>query len=216
MKFENVRVGLGKVYKAEIISIIAAIIAIVASVLLTVMGKIISTDGESINVTDVISVISMLVAVVFGIIAFFLNISGINTASKEDESFKNALILLIVGIIASLVYSFLNTRNSSLAGLFDSIHNISELFVSYFVLNGCISVARQKGNEQVAESSKKAIRLIIIVWVIAIAFSILSSFLGTDGVKGTIFGIVGIAETVLSLISYLIYLRALRKTIDIL
>ena len=59
MNYDNAKKGLGRIYTAEILEILATIVAIVAVVLMTVLGAILK-DGESVNVTDVISVISLL------------------------------------------------------------------------------------------------------------------------------------------------------------
>ena len=88
------------------------------------------------NTADVVSLISMLVALVLGIVSFFLNLLGIISASKDDEGFKNALYMVIIGIIASIVASILKTKHPTIAGYFETINDVSELFVFYYVISG--------------------------------------------------------------------------------
>ena len=62
MEFENAKIGLRKVYNAQILSIIASIIGIVGTVVMTVLGKAIQSGAENYNSSDIISVIFLIVA----------------------------------------------------------------------------------------------------------------------------------------------------------
>ena len=213
--FENARKGLGKVYKAEILTIIAGIIGVIAAIVMFVMGKAIKTEAASVNTADIVSLISMLVAVVIAIVSFFLNLFGIIAASKDDEGFKNALITLVIGIIASLVGSVLSSKHPDIASYFESLSDVAELFVMYYVIAGCVSIANKKNNEKLAATGNKMKVVIIVIWLIGL---VLNFFKGLANAKGTVAGtayiilvIVGAAAT---LVSYIAYLIILRKTID--
>ena len=214
MNFENAKKGIGKIFKAEIIAIIAAFIAIVSGIVLIVLA-IAAENGAQVNTADVVSVISLIVAAILGVIAFFLNLVGIISASKDDESFKNALIMLIFGIVASIISSILQAKSPSLAKAFSTANDISELFVTYYVISGCVSLALKKGNQEVADKGKKAINLIFIVWSLAIIVGAFGTIF-TKKAGAVVAGLLGLVTIVLSIIAYIIYLGVLKKTSDIL
>ncbi len=212
--FENAKTGIKKIYRAEVLTIFAAIVAIISTIVFLVVGTAVK-DGKSVNVADIVSLISLIVAGILAIVAFFLNLSGIVTASKDEESFKNALIMLFFGIIVSIVSTVLQSRNPSLSKAFATANDISELFVTYYVLTGCINLAQKKGNQEVADKSKKALNLILIVWALAILVGAISTIV-TKSAGEIVAGILGIVTILLSIISYFVYLGALKRTSAIL
>ena len=214
MNFENAKKGIGKIYKAEVVSIIAAIIAIVAGTVLIALG-IASKNGAKVNIADVISLISLIVAAVLAIIAFFLNLFGIINASKDEASFRNALIMLIVGIVASIISTAYQTKNPTLSKSFATTNDIAELFVTYYVLSGCVSLALKKGNQEVADKGKRAITFFLIVWALVILVGALGAIL-TKNAGTIVAGVIGLVTIVLSVVAYFIYLGVLRKTLNIL
>ena len=217
MKFENAKKGIKRVYNAEILSIIAAIIAIVAAVLLLVLGKA-AKEGKA-NITDVISLISLIAAGIIGIVSDFLNIAGILAASKDSEDFKNALYTLIVGIVASILSTALASKASSISNALSVTENICELLVAYYVINGCTNIAHQLGKADVEETGKKTMKLFLTVWIISIVVQALGKVLARLSQESLVMSIISsllaIAALVLGLICYIIYLKLLRKTIDI-
>lgn len=215
--FENARKGLDKVYKAEILTIIAAIIGIVAAIVLFAMGRIVRTEAASINTADIVSLISLLVALVIGIISFFLNLFGIIGASKDDESFKNALIMLVIGIIASIVASILSSKHPDIASYFNTLNDIAELFVMYYVISGCVSIAATKKNDKLEATGRRIKIYIIIIWVIGLVINFFKGSFqakGTASAGGVIYIVLAIVGGVATLVSYIAYLVILRKTID--
>lgn len=210
MEYENAKKGLRKVYNAQILLIIAAIISIVSVVVMTVLGKAIQSGAQDINNTDVISVLFIIAAGIISIIAFFLNFIGVGKASRDDESFKNALIMLVIGLASSVISSALQNRLPNLARYLDYLHDISSLLVSYYVIGGCMSIAGKKNEEGLVSTCKTARTFIIIAWVITIVLEFLSG-----AVNGFI-GVLAIVAAICEIVSYIIYLVILSKTLRIL
>ena len=217
MKFDNAKTGIKRIYNAEILSIIAAIVAIVAAVLLVILGSF-TKDGQ-VNATDVISTISLVVAGIIGVVAYIMNIVGISTASKDSEDFKNALYMAIGAILTSVVSSLLQKSSPSFAGALQVSENIFEMLTAYYVINGCTNLAKQIGNAAVEAEGKKTMKLFITVWIVSIVVETLGKIVeraSKTQVLTIIAGILSIAALVLGLICYIIFLKLLRKTIDIL
>ena len=215
MANENARRGIGRIYTAEILSIIAAIISIVATVLMTLLGAAIKTDGESFNINDVISIITLVVGLVIAIVAFFLNLTGIRRASEDEPAFSSALIALIGQIVLSVLSTALSKH--SFSEFLNTAESVCEILVTYFVICGCINLAKRLNKEDVATYGKETIRMIFIVWIAGIILDLISGILGKGGTVGSIISaILGIAALVCMIITYIMYLRLLRKTINIL
>jgi hypothetical protein len=215
MKYENARRGLGKVFAGEIVSIIATIIGIIAAVIMSVRGTALQTDGALINTSDIVSLLSAIGALGLTAIAFILNLVGVIGASKDDEGFKNALILLIIGIIASIVSTVLATKHPNISGYLSSLSDICQLFVLYYVVCGCLNIAEAKRNTGLAASCKRARIIILIIWVISLVLNFFNnSSKAKEGTIGTVTLILAIAGGVATILSYIIYLSVLRRTID--
>ena len=177
---------------------------------MTVLGKAIQSGAEDINNTDVISVLFIIAAGIISIIAFFLNFIGVGKASRDDESFKNALIMLVVGIGAFVLSSALQSRLPNVARYLDYLYDISSLFVSYYVIGGCMSIAGKKNEEGLVSTCKTARTFIIIAWIITIVLEFLSG-----AVNGFV-GVLAIVAAICEIVSYIIYLVILSKTLRIL
>ena len=215
MANENARKGICRIYNAEILSIIAAIISIVATVLMTLFGIAIKSDGQSVNINDVISVITLIIGIVIAIVAFFLNLTGIRRASEDEPAFSSALIALILQIVFSVLGSVLS--KNSIAEFLGIAESVCEILVTYFVICGCINLAKRLNKEDVATYGKETIRMIFIVWIAGIILDLIGGILGKGGTVGSIISaILGIAALVCMIITYIMYLRLLRKTINIL
>lgn len=215
MKFENARKGLGKIFAGEVVSIIATVITVAAAVLIAYSGTLLKAEGKSINTTDIISLISMIVALVLTVVAFLLNLIGIIAASKDDEGFKNALAVLVLGLVATIVSSILLKSHPNIAGYLSSLHDICQLFVLYYVVSGCVSIASSMKKDNLVSSGNRAKVIIIIVWVISLVLNFLNKNNAKNETVGTIALILTIAGGVASIVSYIIYLSVIRRTIDI-
>ena len=210
MEFENAKNGLRKVYNAQILSIIAAIIGIVSAAVMAVLGKAIQSNAESVNTTDVVSIIFLIVAGILAIVAFILNFVGIGRTSKDDESFKNALMMLVIAIAASVIGSAIQTKFPGTAKYLDYLHDLATLFVTYYVIGGCMSIAEKKNDVNLAATCKTARTFIIVAWVITIVLEFLSG--AVNGLVTVLAIVGGLCE----IVAYIIYLVILSKTLKIL
>ena len=207
--FDNAKKGIKKIYKAEILSIIATIVAIVAAVLLVILGSFVK-DGQ-VNSTDVISTISLIVAAIIGVVAYIMNLIGIGNASKDSEDFKNALYMTIAALIVSVVASILNKSKPSMSHALGVSENILEMLAAYYVINGCIGIAKKLAKPELEQYGNKSMKLFLTVWILSVVVDVLSKILGSGSV---IAGIIGIIALILALVSYVIYLKLLNKTLN--
>ena len=215
MNAENAKLGIRKIYRAQILSIFVSIFSVAGAIAMIGFGKVISSGGKSINNTDVVSLIVLLASMVLGLITFILNLRGIMISSKDEPKFKEALASVILGLVASILAAVFSNSNPSLSSIFESASNIAELFTAYYIIRGCINLARQNNDEKIAKSGKRAIIMNIIALVLAAVLKGAPTIIPSAG-KESVKAILSLVSLVLPIIAYVVYLRVLRRTSDIL
>ena len=131
--------------------------------------------------------------------------------------FVYIIIMLIIGIIASIVATILSKNHANIAGYFNTINDISELFVMYYVISGCVSIAQTKKHDKLAATGNRVKIYIIVIWVIGLVINFFKGSFEAKGAAsagGVIYIVLAVVGAVATLVSYIAYLVILRKTID--
>ena len=202
MQFPNALEGVKKIYKAEIIALIGGIVGFVAAILALVGAKTGSAGGLAGGGFLIIA------ASVLFIIAFIMNIVGLNKAKPDEENFKNALYMVFAGIVLSIVVGA--TKDGTLIHtLGESLSNICNLLVNYLVATALLNLANRLGDAAVAQKAKSVRTLLTIVWIIAIVLRILGDTFTSKA--GTIAVVLALIAAVIEIIAYIVYLVLLSK-----
>lgn len=202
MQFPNALEGVKKIYKAEIIALIGGIVGFVAAILALVGAKSGSVGGLAGGGFLIIA------ASVLFIIAFIMNIVGLNKAKPDEENFKNALYMVLVGIVLSIVVGA--TKEGTLIHtLGESLSNICNLLVNYLVATALLNLANRLGDAAVAQKAKTVRTLLTIVWIIALVLQVIGNTFTAKA--GTIAFILVLIASVIEIIAYIIYLVLLSK-----
>ena len=130
-----------------------------------------------------------------------------NRASRDEEAFRNALIAVIVGIVASALVG-LSKTDSFMHGLGSTLNDVCNFLVSYLVCKGIVNLANRLGDEELAARGQKVMKLLKIVWAIAIVMGILSAVLGRGNALNVILTIV---SGVCAIVAYILYLKLLSR-----
>ena len=202
MQFPNALEGVKKIYKAEIIALIGGIVGFVAAILALVGAKSGSVGGLAGGGFLIIA------ASVLFIIAFIMNIVGLNKAKPDEENFKNALNMVLVGIVLSIVVGA--TKEGTLIHtLGESLSNICNLLVNYLVATALLNLANRLGDAAVAQKAKTVRTLLTVVWIIALVLQVIGNTFTAKA--GTIAFILVLIASVIEIIAYIIYLVLLGK-----
>lgn len=202
MQFPNALEGVKKIYKAEIIALIGGIVGFVAAILALVGAKSGSVGGLAGGGFLIIA------ASVLFIIAFIMNIVGLNKAKPDEENFKNALYMVLVGIVLSIVVGA--TKEGTLIHtLGESLSNICNLLVNYLVATALLNLANRLGDAAVAQKAKTVRTLLTVVWIIALVLQVIGNTFTAKA--GTIAFILVLIASVIEIIAYIIYLVLLCK-----
>ena len=206
MQFPNALEGVKKIYKAEILALISAAVGVVA-VIIMLIGAI----GESAGGVAGGAVLLIAVAVL-AVISFILNLVGLNKAKLDDDNFKTAFIITIVGIIASVVLGAAK-EGSFLSTIGESASDICSFLVTWFVCTGIISLADKLGDSEMNARGTKARSYLMVTWVITIVLSIIGNILESSesGAVAVIALILSLVGAVLEVVVYILYLKLLSK-----
>lgn len=220
MRFPNAYKGIKKIWIAELLLLVAAVLGIAALIIVANNVDVtteVAAVGDSVVVGETVfanegaiapAAILTLCTGLLALIAFILNLVGIIGARKDDENFKLALYVTLIGIAASIVTSIWS-NNEMLKRWMDVVNTICSLFASYFVLTGIASLA-----DQFPDAETKTIALKSRTWLEgAFCLSAVLKFIVNlfNIQNATVVLIMSVAALVVEIISYVLYLRALNK-----
>ena len=210
MRFPNAFSGFKKIWLAEILMLLAAVIGIILIFVIAANGTLVGEDEIVINeaAKTPISILGIVSAVV-ALVAFVLNLVGLIIARKDDSGFRIALLVTVLGIIASAVSAIWST-NAGLVKWMDTLTTIFSMFASYYVLTGIANLADQIPDAATKALALKSRTLVEGSFCATVIFKlIISIFKIPDG--STLYTILSIVALLLELVSYILYLRALSK-----
>ncbi len=208
MKLTNAYEGVKKIFTAEILALIASI----CSTLMIVFGFFVikSKSGAGLAVSGGGLLVFALAAGVLAIIAFIIMIIGVNKASKDEPSFKTAFFLIIAGIVLSFIGGFFS-NNNTFQTIVTIVSDVVNLFITIFVIQGCINLANKVGNVDVQNKGATLYMLIIVSYALVVIAKILSMIFTNTGVTVAA-AIIAIISGIISIVQYFLYLSFLSKT----
>ncbi len=231
MSFENAKKGIGQIFTAEILQLLAAIFTIIGLVMsitgvaAIVGGGLAESDTAMVGgaIGGVVGVIMTVVGAIFALIGFILYIVGVGTAAKDEENFKRALICLVLALVTSLVGAFTNGI-PVLAGIMRILSAVFTLISAISVINGIIILAGKVNNAAVEKKGQTTMKLVIVILVLAIIANVIAMITGAvlgsaadpsaamltgAGTTIIISSVMQLIATVLNIIQYFVYLSLL-------
>ena len=209
MQFPNALEGVKKIHRAEILDLLSGIIALIAAIVAIVS---MSAGGEDGGLGGLLGAGVLLIAVaVLSIIAFIMNIVGLNKGKLDEENFKNALYTVLVGIIASILLGAAK-EGSFLKDLGETLSSICRFLCSWYVCTAVISLADRMGDAEMSAKALKARKMLMTVWILSIVLEVISVLLaafGAGDALAIVSAILGLAAIVVSIIAYILYLKML-------
>ena len=233
MSFENAKKGIGQIFTAEILNLIGAIFAILGliigavGVVALVGGAMAAADGAMMGglAGSIGGGALALIGGIFALIAFILYLVGIGNASKDEDSFKKAMMFVLLSLICSVVSAFTGTV-PALYTVLSILAPVFELCATVFVINGIIVLAGKVGNAQVENKGQTVIKLIVVILVLSIIASLIGGIMSmvygsaknmtllmVNGVTtgSIIASVLMVIATILQIISYFVYLSLLAQ-----
>ena len=219
MTLKNGKIGVKRIYTAELLQLVAAIVGIVTAILGIVVAALSNGDNEGalIGVGAGAGALGIVTGVLL-IIGFILYLVGVGTAAKDSAFFKTAMIFIIVGIAASILDSIFGGLKSAWAGYvadaFRFIRSVTELLTVLYIVDGIIDFAEQVGDEKVQLKGAAFKWLLMVVYGLAALVVLISIICGATVASAIIVSVIGIIAAVLSVVKYFVFLTLLAKAKD--
>ena len=213
MTFPNAYNGITKVFVAQILQIIgeACMIFGIGSGSLILFSQ---TTGGAITY-GVLTMVFIAAGFVLPLIALIINLIGLHTGGKDDDSIQSAFVLSVFVLIieaVSVILSIIFRSSQTISGnVSDVISNICEVIVMILVINGVCSLAEKLGKDKIIDSGRHIMTMVIIMYAISILSRLIMLLFGRSGAGNVIAFILQIAAGVFSIICYILYLVFLGK-----
>jgi len=212
MKYPNASSGIKRIYVAEILSVLAAALAIVVTIL-TAANHIDLTGEEATRALqaakmDTPFVVLSLSMMLLMLVSFFMNLSGIIKASKDEIGFKNALWVLLAGMVFEIISSSIQNSSPQVAHWLQVPSTLCNLVVMIFVLEGITVLADNLSRKDVSDMCRGCRTYLLYALILSAAAEVLTA-LGITGSAGR--SVTGIAGHLLEIVAYVFYLRVLNK-----
>ena len=209
MRFPNAYRGVKKIWLAEMLMLLAAIVGIIMVIVMAANGTMV---GEDIVINEGVKTpiaVFGIVTAVIALVAFILNLVGLINANNDDSAFRIALLVTILGIVASAV-SAIWSNNETLNKWMDTALTICSMFASYYVLTGIANLAEKMSDAATKAVALKSRTLVEGSFCATALFKLIISIFKIQN-GSTISTILAVIALLLELVSYILYLRALSK-----
>lgn len=214
MLYPNAHDGIKKLRTAEFIILISAIVSLIMSVIVMASSGAAKSGGLKEGTIATLAVLLAIVGVL-ALIAFIINLVGLSRASKDEESFKKALLFTLAGIVVSVLSSAFS-KKAVLSGVFDVIGDFLSIVIFIMVVRGIISLAKKVGDDEMITKGNALLTKAVAVYVVAVVAGLIGTLLKKSPTAMTIAGILLLISAVLAIIVYITYLKYLGKAVRML
>ncbi len=206
MKFPNAYSGVKKLYTAEILALIGVVALLIAAFAALVMVGAAEAEEAGIGAASLgAAAVFGLIGGVLAIIAFILQIIGLNAGGKDEPLFKTALSFAVAGIVVQALASFVPSE--IVQDIANTFVPLAQVLLIYYVISAIRSLAEKLGNSELVEKAKGVVTVVFVTFAVQILAKVLGQFVLT----GKIGGIVEIVGYVLEIVQFIVYLSYLSK-----
>ena len=217
MRFPNAAKGVKRIFTAQILQLIGTICAVIGGLIFISGGATaLLTKGSNAGASAALG--QMGIALIFfigygvlALIAFIMQLVGIINAKNDEDSFKSALVCLIIGIVVPIIGGFFVRSAPVVTSLCASLGNLMTLFVTIFIISGIIKLADQLNRGDVSTKGSNILKIIIVIAGLSLILSIVSSFMLTNTAIAVTALILLAVAMVLSVVQYIMFLTLLAK-----
>ncbi|MBQ5687639.1 MAG: hypothetical protein IIV23_08040 [Ruminococcus sp.] len=218
MRFPNACKGLKKIFFAELISLIALVPYAVSLVLIQFLPEEIDKNNAEILPAEVVVTILSILSLVMMTIAYVLNVIGYVTASKDNESFKKAMLLTIAGMVLTVVSGIMENANGNpiLTNTFDSMENILDLLITLMTISGIVTLSVTYGDLRMVESGKALFKFLFAIYLPTLIAYVFVYLLRNTRSAAILAVTVTFISFALNTVYSLLYLRYLYRAVNML
>lgn len=202
--------GLKKIFLAQVLGIIGTVCILIAGIaaIVAMGGALAGSGGAAAGGAGMAAILAMVGGIV-ALISFIFNLIGLSKASGAHAGFKNAMMLVLINIVLSVVSSFAG-------GVISSIVSIAMPIVTflgvYLVCNASSELLRGVGDETTAAKGDSVRNIYMICTVIGVVCAVVAFIPVLAGLAGLVSGITSIVQ----LVAMFIYMSFLKRAGDVL
>ena len=217
MLLKNGKLGVKRMYTAEILLLGAAIVGIVAAVLGIVAAALVASEsaGDAALGLGLASGALSIVAGVLIIVGFIMYLVGIGTAAKDSSLFKTAIVFIFVSIVSAIISTIFSGISTSWSGYvsdaFELLQSIAELLTVLYIVDGIIDFAQQVGDAKVQQKGATFKWLLMIIYGLAAAIILVFIICGATIGSAIAISVLGFVSSILSVVKYFVFLTFLAK-----
>lgn len=210
MTYPNAANGVKKIFTAEILSLIATVCAIATLIFsLTTLASANDSAAAAALTSGAGAILFGVGAGVLAIIAFIIQLIGVNKASNDEPAFKVALYAILAGILFSALSSILS--NVGIAkSIFDALGSVASLFVMIYVIQGIRNLADKLGDSAIDQKGASIFKVLIGMYVLIIIAQLIV-LIFRNGSGALVAAVLALIALVLQLIVYILYISFLSK-----
>ncbi|MEG2450062.1 MAG: hypothetical protein RSA60_08040 [Eubacterium sp.] len=204
--------GLRTLRVANIISIVSMALTMIGIIVLIASGTFAVAGGETtlskgLVITAGAGGLIALISIIFVLVANILEIVALVKMKSIHSGYKTALILVLIGIVASISLLFCPFLRS-LPKLMEILPTIISCLVVYFVIDATVSFLKNKGDTTLADKGNKVIR----IYIVCTAITIVANFVTLIPALATVVSIVTLVTSVVQLVAIFKYIGFLGQS----
>lgn len=171
MIFPNAYTGVKKLFASQILHILSTVFFFVSAVWLAASPE---PEGDALDYVAWITIGTSLAGVVMGVIAFLLQLVGLNQARRDERLFKKAMYFVIVCAACTIALLFGRGMFSRIAS---GVDEISTLLIYVYIFISVFNLAEQLGNTSVQKRGKLALLFVTVLFGAAFLINIFVAFI---------------------------------------
>lgn len=204
MRFQNALLGIQRIRKSMILSIWAAVAA-AAMLLVAVVG--------SLAVLPVL--LLSLAALGLSLASLILELMGVSRAARDQERFRDAQALIIVGIVLAVIQVFI-PQESIFYALLELVGSLLSLRVSLLIIQGIMELAELWGWGSLMDQGRRLRSIVLLTVLGSVLLSLLNNVSHFSAKSPTLAILIAVALLVLSIVELVLMLRYLADAITML
>lgn len=209
MMFPNAYKGVKKLFTAEILGLIGTIALVIAAFAALVTVGAVEAEEEAVGMASLgVAAFFGLAGGIIAIIAFIIEIIGLNAGGKDEQNFKTALSFAVAGIVVQALASFVSAE--LVQKFANTFVPVAKVMLIYYVVEAIRSLAKKMGDSAMVQKGKSVITIVYVTFGVQILAEVLGQFVVT-GKAAEVIELVGYVLAIAQFIVYLSYLSKAKK-----
>ena len=214
MQFPYAHKGVKKIFTAEILNIVV-VIFLICSAVVALVSAALPTSDEGLAAAALVTLLSLISTLALAAVAFIIYLVGIIQAKRDERYFYNALVFVILPLIAS-IFAAIFSQNKYVQDISDMVRNISEVIAMVMIISGIRELAAKLDRNDMVNSANVAFRIIVGVYGMLIIARIIEFVFDFWPDMVSFAGIISLTASLINVFAHFYYLVYLGRAVKML